>query len=82
MNIEIVEKDGTLISDFELEANPFKVGEKINITVTNHDSKFWVIKDHTCEYIIEKIEHFVIHKYLPKENFINTFTVSVTVTPA
>ena len=57
MRIEIVTKDGGLITDFELEANPFKVGETLNVKVSNYNKEFWTASEVNSDYVIDKIEH-------------------------
>ena len=79
MIIEIVDKYGDLITDFELEANPFKVGEKINVKVSNYNKKFWTASEVSCEYVIHKIEHFLRKDYTLNEKISTTFSVSVEV---
>jgi hypothetical protein len=80
MRIEIINKDGDLITDFELETNPFKVGEKININVQNYDKKFWNISEFAEQFVVDDIEHCLRKDYLPKYTKVNTvFTVSVKV---
>lgn len=81
MKIEIVNKEGELITDFELEANPFKVGEIINVQVSNHDKSFWVTEEVRGDFVIEKIEHFVRQIYTRTPNISTVFTVSVQVSP-
>ena len=80
MRIEIVNKEGELITDFELEANPFKVGETINVRVLNHDKSFWTAEEEVIgDFVIEKIEHFVRKDYLDLQKISTIFTVSVQV---
>ena len=79
MRIEIVNKEGELITDFELEANPFKVGETINVRVLNHDKSFWTAEEIIGDFVIEKIEHFVRKDYLNLQKISTIFTVSVQV---
>ena len=79
MRIEIVNKEGELITDFELEANPFKVGETINVRVLNHDKSFWTAEEVIGDFVIEKIEHFVRKDYLNLQKISTIFTVSVQV---
>ncbi len=67
MKIEIVNKSGNLITDFELESNPFTVGETIIISVSNHDKKFWNVEEARGEYKINKIEHFLRKDYNPSQ---------------
>lgn len=87
MTIEIVNKDGDLLTDFELESNPFKVGEIIDIRVWNYDKMFWNVKEINAKFIIEKIEHFLRQDYTaPKSSttFHTTetvFTTSIQVSP-
>ena len=36
MRIEIINREGGFITDFELESNPFKVGETLSVNVSNN----------------------------------------------
>jgi hypothetical protein len=79
MEIEIIHKDcGLIIADFELESNPFKVGETINIHVTNYNKEIWDVTEVYGEYRIDKIEHFLNKRYANNVN--TTFAISVEVT--
>jgi len=67
-----------LIDSFELESNPFKVGEFLNITVNNRNKKFWNKNELSKKFVIRDIEHFVRIDYL--NDSVNTVaTVSVMV---
>ena len=81
MRIEIVNKEGELVTDFELEANPFKVGETINVQVSNYDKSFWTAEEVRGNFVIEKIEHFVRKDYTRTQKVNTVFTVSVQVSP-
>ena len=80
MKIEIIDKEGNLITDFELEANPFKIGETINIVVNNYDKDFWIAEEVNGDYKIDKIEHFLRKDYQLNKKVYNNFCVSVEVT--
>jgi hypothetical protein len=79
--IEIVNKEGELVTYLELEANPFKVGETINIQASNYDKSFWTVEEVRGDFIIEKIEHFVRKDYIKTQKINTVFTVSVQVSP-
>ena len=81
MRIEIVNKEGDLITDFELEANPFKVGEMLNVKVSNYNKKFWTASEVSGDYIVNKIEHFLRKDYTLTEKISIVFSVSVEVSP-
>lgn len=87
MKIEVVDKEGALITNFELEANPFKVGETIHVNVSNHNKRFWTkVEEIKKSFIIDKIEHFVRMDYIggdfgTKSDVLTFFTVSVEVSP-
>lgn len=80
MKIEIVNKKGTLIVGFDLESNPFKVGETINIKVENYKKDFWTVKEIYKEYRIDKLEHYMRKSYQFNETVSVSFVVSVEVT--
>ena len=81
MKIEVVDKEGALITDFELEANPFKVGETIHVNVSNHNKRFWTkVEEIKKSFIIDKIEHFLRMDYT-KSHVLTFFTISVEVSP-
>ena len=80
MRFEIVDKEGTLITDFDLEANPFKVGERITVRVDNYDKEFWTAEEVRGDYMIDKIEHYFSRNYTAKQKIYNRFCVSVEVT--
>lgn len=79
MRIEIVNKQGVFITDFDLETNPFKIGEKIYIDVSNHDKEFWNINEVRGHYKIEKIEHYLRKDYSPNQKYNSVFVTSVEV---
>lgn len=80
MKIEIINKEGTLITTFELETNPFKVGETISINISNYDKEFWNIEEVRGDYMIDKIEHFLRKIYQRNQKCYTSFSVSVEVT--
>ena len=81
MRIEIVNKDGELVTDFELETNPFKVGETINVQVSNYDKSFWTTEEVRGDFVVEKIEHFLRKDYTRSQKVSTVFTTSVQVSP-
>jgi len=81
MRIEIVNKKGELITDFELESNPFKVGQTINVQVSNYDKTFWTVEEVGGDFIINKITHFLRTDYTKAQKVSTVFTVSVEVYP-
>ena len=81
MRIEIINKENKLITDFELEANPFKVGEKINVQVSNYDKEFWTTEEVRGDFIIDEIEHFLRKTYSRTQKVSTVFSVSVKVSP-
>lgn len=80
MKFEIVDKEGTLIADFDLEANPFKVGERITVRVNNYDKEFWTAEEVRGDYRIDKIEHYFSRDYTASKKAHSRFIVSVEVT--
>lgn len=80
MKIEIINKEGTLITTFELETNPFKVGETISINISNYDKEFWNTEEVKGDYMIDKIEHFLSRDYETNRKCYTSFCVSVEVT--
>lgn len=81
MRIEIVTKEGELVTDFELESNPFKVGETINVQASNYDKSFWRAEEVRGDFMINKIEHFLRKDYTRSQKVRTVFTVSVEVSP-
>lgn len=79
MHFEIINKEGNLITSFELESNPFKVGEFYYLTIHNHDPSFWDKAELNKKYKILNIEHFTRQIYSPNGKYHFAFTVSVTV---
>ena len=80
MKIEIVSNKGYLITEFELESNPFKVGEVISLSVSNYDKEFWNKKELKSDYRITRIEHFIKEEYMPNEKYKLHYCASVEVT--
>lgn len=81
MNIEIIES-GTenCIVSYNVESNPFKVGETIHVRITNLDKEFWDVKDLRSSFIINKIEHYYREDYQFNRKCSIQHTVSVEVT--
>ncbi len=82
MNIEIITREGELITSFELESNPFKVGESIYIDISNNDEIYWgnINEINSKQFKIDEIEHISRQIYSPKQKYAFMFTVSVKVT--
>jgi len=59
MRIGFVTKDDVYIAHFEVESNPFKVDEIININISNNDKQLWTVEDVHKSFKIENIEHFL-----------------------
>lgn len=81
MRIEIV-LDNTLdsITSFELECNPFKVGEIIHIDNNVIDSEFWNnIPNIKKSFKILKIEHFFRETFGVGMKYNNHFTSRIIV---
>lgn len=81
MRIEIINHENKLITDFEIESNPFKVGERINVQVSNYDNEFWTTEEVRGDYIVDEIEHFLRKTYTRTQKVSTVFSVSVKVTP-
>lgn len=79
MNIEIINSNGDLITNFVLESNPFTIGETIHINVSNNDKDFWNIDEIKKSYIIKNIQHFLRKTYSPNRKHSSIFTISVEV---
>lgn len=80
MSIEVIsEESGNVITTFDLECNPFKVGEIINIDINNNDKSFWDKQELHCRYSIKSIEHFTRQIYLPNQKHICVFVTSLVV---
>lgn len=82
MIIEIVDTEENLITDFDLESNPFKVGEKLSISITNMDKSYYDVEDMDADFKITKIEHF-FRKILGEKGMTPSelFSVQVYVEP-
>ena len=80
MRIEIINHENELITDFEIESNPFKVGERINVQVSNYDKEFWTTEEVRGDYIVDEIEHFLRKTYTRTQKVSTVFSVSVKVT--
>lgn len=79
MRIEIVDSNGDEINHFELECNPFKVGENIHISVSNKDKSFWMVDEVDENYTITKIHHSLRKDYTNSGKLYTYFTVTVEV---
>jgi hypothetical protein len=78
MRIEIIDKNGDLVTSYEMESCPFKVGETLHINVVNNDKTKWDIKELRGSFQIEKIEHSLRKFYNPNDVY-TYFCVSVEV---
>ena len=81
MTIEIINKEGDSIETYELECNPFEVGQVIHIDVRNHDKEFWGIEELRQSFEVVEIEHYLRSAYLRTKKHLLNFTVSVEVKP-
>lgn len=74
MKIEIIDSTNDIVTEFDLETNPFKVGEIINIYVSSpHNKGVWDRK-----YLITKIEHYLRHNICDNKTY-TSFCVSIQV---
>ena len=80
MTIEIVNKEGDLITSYDMESNPFKVGETVHISISNNDKEFWSIKESKGSYVVNKIEHYIRKEFDLNRKRTEHFAVSVEVT--
>jgi len=91
MNFEIIKEngDGGCIATFEMDTNPFKVGETIYLDINNVDPSFWTLEDqqvmHLGEFKIKEITHYMRQHYgfekpdtFERRNF-TMYTVSLEV---
>lgn len=58
MHIEIINMEGDLITELFLESNPFKVGEKLGVSIANKDKLQFDFDDVEMDFEIKRIEHF------------------------
>lgn len=80
MTFEIVNKKGDLIHNFEMDNNPFSVGEILNMDVKVHDRNFWHnAKAFMATFEIEKIEHYYREHYGPGDKHRESHSISITV---
>lgn len=80
MIIEILDNKGKILTDFDLEFNPYKTGETINIQVRNYDTNYWAVENLSGNFIIDKIEHF-IRKDFTRNKVKVVCTVCIVVSP-
>lgn len=78
LHIEIINADGDLIVEYDLANNPYKVGELINIQITDYREKPLTYKINKT-YTIHKIEHFYNKQYMKDNQMSEVHTVSVEV---
>jgi hypothetical protein len=82
MRIEVVNKeDGKMLAHFELDANPFKLKEIINLKIENHDADFWNVDQIKGKYKIDKIEHFLQIDYQRNQKCYTSFCTTIEVIP-
>lgn len=79
MKIEIINKEGNELTSFELESNPFKVGEILHINIVNRDPNFWNREEQIKKLKILKIEHFSRQVYSTSKKYYSYFAVSINV---
>lgn len=81
MRIDIYNEKYDLLENFELETNPFKVGETIEIMRINHDKdkKYWEVDELVGKFKIFEITHSINTEFraYTKPSFV--FTVKVFV---
>ena len=78
MTIEIYKGDD-LITSFQSESNPFKIGETINISVSNYDTQYWNAKEVKGIFKIEQIEHFLRTNYSSNKSYNSILITNVKV---
>lgn len=81
MRIEIIDQNADEITFFELESNPFIVGQTINIQIMNYDKTNWNTEEINQSFNITHIEHYFRKEYLKSRNTSEVFTINVTVIP-
>lgn len=81
MIIILEDLEGNQIFNFELDSNPFKIGEEFSLNIKNNNPKCWDVEEVNKKFKIEKIEH-KFEKTYPKilshsinSNFIITIKV-------
>lgn len=80
MRFELVNNKGDLIHDFEMDNNPFSVGEIINMDVKVHNRVFWKdAKAFMATFEIVKIDHFYKENYGPGQKRRDSHSISITV---
>ena len=79
MRIEVVDSAGESIVNFDLESNPFKVGETLFVRVSNYDKEYWNKEEVRGDYLINKIEHYLRQDYTANKKCHTSFIVSVEV---
>lgn len=80
MRINFVTKKMNSITYYELNSNPFKVGEIISINIYNHEKQIWNIEEVHKSYKIEKIEHYLTIEYTKEieKNLIHNVIVELS----
>ena len=62
-SIELVSVDGELIDNYYDCPNPFKVGERVFISITNDNPVVLNKEQSIVEYQVEKIQHYIKIRY-------------------
>ena len=81
MRFEVIDENDDSsngITSFELDSNPFKVGEEINLELKNRSKDIYSAEEFDGDYIITKIQHYNIQSYTPKGHKV-IHTVGLTV---
>jgi len=81
MRINFFTKESKLLTFYELDSNPFKVGEIINLNIYNHERVIWSsVEEVHKSYKIENIEHYLTADYTKeiKRNIIHTVAIELS----
>lgn len=83
MRFEVIDENvdnatGSGITSFELDSNPFKVGEEIYLELKNRSKESYNAKEFDGDYIITKIQHYNTQTYSPS-GYRVSHTVGLTV---
>jgi hypothetical protein len=79
MKIEVINSENEPITNFELETNPFKVGENFSILITQFDASSNLENKVKADSKITKIEHQLRKVYHVLQGCETTFVTIVTV---
>jgi len=80
MKIELLDNRENLLETIESDSNPFHVGESLTLTIKNENPEFWKTSpEHTSEFKIYNIEHFVkiVYPKKPTDEVKEVITVSI-----